>query len=58
MKRDTMIIKEWIKDSGLTQKQLAVKLGVNKSTVEHWCQDLTTPGNRSRRDLIELGVKL
>lgn len=51
-------IKKWRESVGLTQVQLADKLGISSRMVSMWETGRHYPGPRSRRDLKALGCEV
>lgn len=53
---DIVRIKDFTKRIGITQEELANRLGVNKNTVSNWAKGRRFPPRKKERALLEMGM--
>ena len=53
---DIVRIKEFTKRLGITQEELAKRLGVDKNTVSNWAKGKRFPPRKKERALLEMGM--
>ena len=53
---DIVRIKDFTKRIGITQEELAKRLGVDKNTVSNWAKGRRFPPRKKERALLEMGM--
>ena len=53
---DIVRIKEFTKRIGITQEELARRLGVNNNTISNWAKGRRFPPRKTERALLEMGM--
>lgn len=53
---DIVRVKDFTKRKGITQEELAKKLGVSNNTVTNWAKGKRFPARKTERALLEMGM--